>query len=222
MEDVGLSYKTCLPQKSRIIILLVDALKYEFGLFRDREKNVTLPFENRLTVMHELLQNKPQQTRILRFKADPPTTTLQRLKGLTTGSLPTFIDIGSNFATPEINEDNIIDQLVRQEMSMVFMGDATWTELYPRRFKRFYSYPSFDIFDLDTVDQNVRIHLKGEIEKNDWQVLIAHLLGIDHCGHRYGMMHTEMSRKLDEVNDLIRQVILICYAYIFSDNKCIR
>jgi GPI ethanolamine phosphate transferase 3 subunit O len=37
--------------------------------------------------------------------------TLQRLKGMTTGSLPTFIDMGSNFATPEINEDNVIDQI---------------------------------------------------------------------------------------------------------------
>lgn len=47
----------------------------------------------------------------MKFIADAPTTTLQRLKGITTGSLPTFIDIGSNFATPEINEDNIIDQV---------------------------------------------------------------------------------------------------------------
>lgn len=213
MEDVGLSHNACLPQKSRVVILLVDALKYEFGLFVDRDKNLTLPFENRLTVINELLQEKPQQSRILRFKADPPTTTLQRLKGLTTGSLPTFIDIGSNFATPEINEDNIIDQLMRHKMNMVFMGDATWTDLYPKRFKRFYSYPSFDIFDLDTVDQNVRKNLHRELKNDDWQVLIAHLLGVDHCGHRYGMIHSEMTRKLDEVNELIRQVILLVDDY---------
>ena len=34
-----------------------------------------------------------------RFLADPPTTTMQRLKGLTTGSLPTFIDVSANFAS---------------------------------------------------------------------------------------------------------------------------
>lgn len=61
--------------------------------------------------MHKLHTTQPNNTRLVKFKADPPTTTLQRLKGLTTGSLPTFIDIGSNFATPEINEDNIIDQV---------------------------------------------------------------------------------------------------------------
>lgn len=57
------------------------------------------------------MNQQPDNSRLMKFIADPPTTTLQRLKGMTTGSLPTFIDIGSNFASPEINEDNIIDQV---------------------------------------------------------------------------------------------------------------
>lgn len=114
-----------------------------------------LPYENRLPVMENLLRKQPEHTRILKFRADPPTTTLQRLKGLTTGSLPTFIDIGSNFATPEINEDNIIDQMVRNNLSIVFMGDSTWVELFPNRFKRQYPFPSFNIYDLDTVDSGM-------------------------------------------------------------------
>lgn len=36
---------------------------------------------------------------------------MQRLKALTTGSLPTFIDAGSNFASYAIVEDNLIKQL---------------------------------------------------------------------------------------------------------------
>lgn len=43
--------------------------------------------------------------------SDPPTTTLQRLKGITTGSLPTFIDMGSNFGGSSINEDSFIGQM---------------------------------------------------------------------------------------------------------------
>lgn len=88
----------------------------------------------------------------MKFLADPPTTTLQRLKGMTTGSLPTFIDMGSNFATPEINEDNVIDQIYVNNLTAVFMGDSTWTELFPKSFKRKFSFPSFNIHDLDTVD----------------------------------------------------------------------
>lgn len=153
--------------------------------------------------MHELRKKYPDRTRLLKFFADPPTTTLQRLKGITTGSLPTFIDMGSNFATPEINEDNIIDQINANGMSTVFMGDGTWTELFPKRFKRKYSYPSFNIHDLDTIDNAILTHLPGEMAKNDWDVLIAHFLGIDHCGHKYGPLHPEMGRKLTEMNEII-------------------
>ena len=41
----------------------------------------------------------------------PSTLQCQRLKALTTGSLPTFVDAGSNFASSAIVEDNLIKQL---------------------------------------------------------------------------------------------------------------
>ena len=51
--------------------------------------------------------------------------------GLTTGSLPTFIDLSSNFASYEIHEDNIIDQLLSVGKKVVFAGDDTWMGLFP-------------------------------------------------------------------------------------------
>lgn len=205
-KDVNASSNLCLPQKSKVIILVVDALKYEFGTFKENLSK-PLPYENKLSIFHELMQSKPEQSRLMRFKADPPTTTLQRLKGLTTGSLPTFVDIGSNFASAEINEDNVIDQMVRSHLPIVFLGDSTWTDLFPRQFNRSYSYPSFDIFDLDTVDRKIEQDLPIELKRDDWQVLIAHFLGVDHCGHKYGPLHDEMSRKLGEMNEVIRNVV---------------
>lgn len=50
-------------------------------------------------------------------------------------------------------------------------------------------------------------HLPGELKKEDWDVIIAHFLGIDHCGHKYGMLHPEMSRKLNEMNQIIEKFI---------------
>lgn len=143
--------RLCFGRKSKVVILLIDALKYDFGVY---DENLTdpLPYQNKLPVLYELMQRYPDNTRFLKFLADPPTTTLQRLKGMTTGSLPTFIDMGSNFASPEISEDNIIDQVYNNNLTAVFMGDGTWTELFPKRFKRKFSYPSFNIHDLDTVD----------------------------------------------------------------------
>jgi predicted AlkP superfamily pyrophosphatase or phosphodiesterase len=40
---------------------------------------------------------------------------MQRLKGLTTGSLPTFIDVGSNFGSSAISEDSIPKKWDRKE-----------------------------------------------------------------------------------------------------------
>lgn len=205
LKDVNSSSNLCFPKKSKVVVLVIDALKYDFGVYNPNFTNPE-PYQNKIKIIHELMQQKPNQTRLLRFIADPPTTTLQRLKGLTTGSLPTFIDIGSNFASPEINEDNIIDQMIKHNLSLVFLGDSTWTDLYPNRFKRSYSYPSFDIFDLDTVDNKIKAHLPRELAKSDWDVLIAHFLGVDHCGHRYGPSHGEMERKLLEMDDVIRLV----------------
>lgn len=196
----------CLPAKSRVILLVVDALKYDFGLYDAARQNPE-PFENKLPFLHELQTTRPAHARLLRFTADPPTTTLQRLKGLTTGSLPTFIDVGSNFATGEINEDNVIDQLVSAGRTAVFMGDSTWTDLYPRRFARSHPMPSFNIYDLDTVDRNVERLLPVEQAHTDWDLLVAHTLGVDHCGHKHGPYHPEMARKLSETDRLIRDIV---------------
>lgn len=72
---------------------------------------MALPFQNRLGIIHELLQKKGNHSRFYKFIADPPTTTMQRLKALTTGSLPTFVDAGANFASAKVLEDNILSQM---------------------------------------------------------------------------------------------------------------
>lgn len=87
------------------------------------------------------------------------------------------------------------------------LGDSTWTELFPKRFLREYPFPSFDIFDLETVDRGINKSLPNELTKSDWSLLVAHYLGVDHCGHKYGPMHPEMARKLGEMNGVIEQIV---------------
>lgn len=123
---------------------------------------------------------------------------------MTTGSLPTFIDAGSNFGAPEITEDNIISQIVSRGKKVVTMGDDVWSSLFPGKSVRQYPYPSFNMFDLDTVDNGVMKHLKEEMLEKDWSLLVAHMLGVDHCGHAHGPNHPEMTRKLSQMNDVIR------------------
>lgn len=58
---------------------------------------------------------------------------MPRLKGLMTGSLPTFIDVSGNFASSEITEDNLLDQFLQAKLNITFMGDDTWMGLFPGR-----------------------------------------------------------------------------------------
>lgn len=68
---------------------------------------------------------------------------------------------------------------------------------------RSFPCPSFNVWDLDTVDNVVRTNLYKELQNSDWNLFIGHFLGVDHCGHRYGPDHSEMERKLGEVNEVI-------------------
>jgi hypothetical protein len=45
--------------------------------------------------------------------ADAPTATTQRLRGLTTGTIPVLLEISSSFNVAAVEEDNLIDQLAR-------------------------------------------------------------------------------------------------------------
>ncbi|KAG6449716.1 GPI ethanolamine phosphate transferase 3 [Manduca sexta] len=196
----------CAPSRSKVVFLLVDALRYDFTEY-DENLEKPLAYQNRLSVMHRVLTETPERARLFRFMADPPTTTLQRVKALVTGSLPTFIDVSSNFAAMELQEDNVIDQVTKGGGKAVLLGDDTWSRLMPGRWLRSHALYSFHTWDLDTVDTEVDSKIYDELKKNDWNLLIAHYLGVDHAGHRYGPNHPEMTRKLDETNKRLERII---------------
>ena len=137
---------------------------------------------------------------------------MQRLKGLTTGTLPTFIDAGSNFAGTAIEEDNLVAQLRQAGRNIVHLGDDTWHSLFPGYFDTnlTHAYDSFNVWDLFTVDNGVTEHLLPLLaaqEENKWDVVFGHFLGVDHAGHRYGPNHPATHSKLQEMDGVIREVI---------------
>lgn len=98
------------PTHKRAIVLIIDALRFDF--ISPEPPSPPSPYHhNVLTLPRELTAAHPQNSFLFNSYADPPTTTLQRIKGITTGSLPTFVDIGNNFGGSSIAEDSIIKQL---------------------------------------------------------------------------------------------------------------
>ncbi|CAF1317185.1 unnamed protein product [Adineta steineri] len=196
-----------------VILIVIDALRYDFIKPNDNLINST--YLNQMPFIKELLKRKSKQSVLFKLIADPPTTTLQRLKALTTGTLPTFIDVSYNFIGYEIEEDNILNQLKENsyQRNISLLGDDTWLALYPNiPFKHLHVYPSFDVHDLDTVDNGILKHLWTVIEDTQHHqqlsFIIAHFLGVDHCGHRYGPLHIEMKRKLNQMDEVIRNITL--------------
>ena len=125
------------------------------------------------------------QSQLFQFVADPPTVTMQRLKGLTTGGLPTFADISGSFGGANVDEDSWVQQLhdvpasrrgiatndngvvnadydakdLSLKAKMAFVGDDTWIDLFPTQFDDSHPFPSFNTRDLDSVDDGCMVHL---------------------------------------------------------------
>ncbi|KNA18547.1 hypothetical protein SOVF_069740 [Spinacia oleracea] len=162
---------------------------------------------DKLKAIQKLAAEAGSSARIFKAIADPPTTSLQRLKGLTTGGLPTFIDVGNSFGAPAIVEDNFIHQLVENGKRVVMMGDDTWLQLFPHHFEKSFPYPSFNVKDLDTVDNGCIEHLIPSLHDGNWDVLIAHFLGVDHAGHIFGVNTMPMIQKLEQYNSIVEEVV---------------
>ncbi|EED19316.1 phosphoethanolamine N-methyltransferase, putative [Talaromyces stipitatus ATCC 10500] len=212
----GNSQEGCWHPKTfdKAVFLIIDALRYDFTVpfhpqFEGDEARI---YHNNIPVLYETAVQHPERAFLLPFIADPPTTTLQRLKGLTTGTLPTFIDAGSNFDGSAIDEDNIIFQLRAAGKNLVHLGDDTWDKLFPDYFDPELSHPfdSFNVWDLHTVDNGVNDNLFPLLHpKNStkWDVIFGHYLGVDHAGHRYGPDHAAMAAKLKQMDQVLRNVI---------------
>lgn len=194
----------------RAVVILIDALRYDFTV--PHAVDSPHAFHNAFPVLHEMAIKSPQNAFLRPFIADPPTATMQRLKGLTTGTLPTFVDIGSNFGGDAIDEDNLLMQLKNSGKKIAQVGDDTWWSLFPGYFEPNISraYDSFDVWDLHTVDNGVIDHIFPLLEpkaKGQWDLLIGHCLGVDHAGHRYGPEHPAMTSKLQQMDEFVRKVV---------------
>ena len=200
-------------QFEKAVIILIDALRYDFTVPFQPDDAQSRPghYHDALPFMYNTAVSRPENAFLLPFIADPPTTTLQRLKGLTTGSLPTFIEAGTNFAGSAIDEDNLITQFRTSGLRTVHVGDDTWHALFPEHFDSNLSraYDSFNVPDLHSVDNGVIEHVFPYIESSissQWDILIGHCLGVDHVGHRFGPDHPAMREKLNQMDRMIQNL----------------
>ena len=73
--------------------------------------------------------------------ASSPTVTMPRLKAITTGSVPSFLDVILNIAETDTSstlahQDTWLAQLRANGDKLVMYGDDTWLKLFPDVFSR--------------------------------------------------------------------------------------
>ncbi|KAM9414207.1 GPI ethanolamine phosphate transferase 2-like [Salvelinus alpinus] len=184
------------PLFKRVVIVLIDALREDFVFGPNGRKY--MPYTRHLV--------ERGSTHSFVAKARPPTVTMPRIKALTTGSIPGFIDVVMNLNSPALLEDNLIWQAKTAGKRMVFYGDDTWVKLFPKHFMEYDGTTSFFVSDYTEVDNNVTRHLDGTLKRDDWDILILHYLGLDHIGHISGPHSSLIQPKLMEMDDILKKI----------------
>ncbi|KAF1998894.1 GPI ethanolamine phosphate transferas-like protein 2 [Amniculicola lignicola CBS 123094] len=189
-------------QFDRIVFMVVDALRSDFVFGK----------ESGMEFVHSLII----QGSALPFTAHAtsPTITMPRVKAMTTGSIPSFLDVILNFAESDTSstlatQDTWLAQLkAKNEGKLVMYGDDTWLKLFPDFFERADGTSSFFVSDFTEVDNNVTRHVPEELANRDWNGMVMHYLGLDHIGHKAGPLSPNMVPKQREMDDIVKQIWL--------------
>lgn len=207
-----------------MIVVVIDALRFDFALHQLPRSIGARLYGDHHTSDSNNSTMLSSHSRLLQFVADPPTVTMQRLKALTTGGLPTFADISGNMGGASVEEDTWIQQLKsvphdpRRPRKISFVGDDTWLDLFPPPLlDEAYPYPSFNTRDLDTVDNGCLHHIPAllkQVRDHETEVMIVHFLGVDHVGHTYGPHNEHMDAKLKQMD----QALVDMLEYLDSQN----
>ncbi|PRP89326.1 transferase [Planoprotostelium fungivorum] len=191
----------------RLVFMVVDAFRAEF-LFREN---------SHMMKTNQLLNGGSGHGFIA--SAAAPTVTLPRIKALTSGSIPNFLDFLMNFKSEALEGDNWVTQLKQAGKKIEFYGDDTWLKLFPDHFIRHDGTTSFYVSDTVEVDDNVTRHLNDIFSRDDWDVSILHYLGLDHVGHTGGPYSPLMKPKQMEMDDIISRIYSEISRTDASENK---
>ncbi|KAF2087017.1 alkaline phosphatase-like protein [Saccharata proteae CBS 121410] len=172
------------------------------------------PFDKVIFMVVDALRSLIRSGNALPFTAHAtsPTITMPRVKAMTTGSIPSFLDVILNFAESDTTstlayQDTWLAQLkAKEDGKLVMYGDDTWLKLFPDTFSRSDGTSSFFVSDFTEVDNNVTRHVPDELRASDWNAMIMHYLGLDHIGHKAGPLSPNMIPKQIEMDAIVQQI----------------
>ncbi|EOA89393.1 uncharacterized protein SETTUDRAFT_176074 [Exserohilum turcica Et28A] len=188
----------------RVVFMVVDALRSDFVYGE----------ESGMSFVQSLIRDGTALP--FTAHATSPTITMPRVKAITTGSIPSFVDVILNFAESDTTstlatQDTWLAQIKAKDFEngkgkLVMYGDDTWLKLFPNVFERADGTSSFFVSDFTEVDNNVTRHVPNELLNSDWNAMIMHYLGLDHIGHKAGPKSPNMVPKQIEMDGIVRDI----------------
>ncbi|CAK7266639.1 major facilitator super transporter protein [Sporothrix epigloea] len=208
-EDNGYGLPAPAPF-DRVVFMVVDALRSDFVYVANSGFQFT----------QSLIRSGAAVP--LTAHATSPTVTMPRIKAITTGSIPSFLDVVLNVdegdkSSSLASQDTWLAQLkAKQTLSgpeqavtggkLLLYGDDTWLKLFPDTFDRADGTSSFFVADFTEVDNNVTRHVPNELRQTDWSLMVLHYLGLDHIGHKGGPRSPNMLPKQREMDNVVRVI----------------
>ncbi|KAI0005693.1 alkaline phosphatase-like protein [Xylariaceae sp. FL0662B] len=188
------------PPFDRLIFMVIDALRSDFVYLEGSG--------------FEFTQSLISDGAAIPFTghATSPTITMPRIKAITTGSTPSFLDAILSFDEADTSstlaaQDTWLAQMkAKRSGKLVMYGDDTWLKLFPGVFDRADGTSSFFVSDFTEVDNNVTRHISDELRNDDWNTMILHYLGLDHIGHKAGPRSPNMVPKQREMDKIVQQI----------------
>ncbi|KAG9252784.1 alkaline-phosphatase-like protein [Emericellopsis atlantica] len=184
----------------KIVFMVIDALRSDFVYSGDSGFQFT--------------QQLIRDGKAIPFTANArsPTVTMPKIKSITTGSVPSFVDLILNIDEGDKSsslaaQDTWLAQLKSKDIGkLVMYGDDTWLKLFPDTFDRADGTSSFFVADFTEVDHNVTRNIPAELDNDDWGLMVLHYLGLDHIGHKSGPRSVNMVPKQKEMDGIIRDI----------------
>ncbi|KAI1365234.1 alkaline-phosphatase-like protein [Xylaria arbuscula] len=198
-EDLGYGSPPAAPF-DKLIFMVVDALRSDFVYLEGSGFEYTQDLINSGVAIP------------FTAHATSPTITMPRIKAMTTGTTPSFLDAILSFDEADTSstlasQDTWLAQMKAKNTGKLIMyGDDTWLKLFPSTFDRADGTTSFFVSDFTEVDNNVTRHIENEMRNDDWNTMVLHYLGLDHIGHKTGPRGQHMIPKQREMDGIVRRI----------------
>ena len=190
-------------QKSKVIMIVIDSLRFDYMF---NETGVHHPenwYRNQYHKFLKIVNKSPENSVALKLYVDPPTRTPNRVQCLVSGNIPQKLIGLQAFGGLPIDEDTVLHQLVKTgKRKAYFAGDPLWYEYFGKDLNYVPETKGFNIKDTE-VDHAPMEYIRKVAKTNDFDMLIGHMLGVDHMAHLKGVLDPGVSKVKNKIDEFL-------------------